>query len=114
MNPFIEALNLVLEQTDQYTKEQEDELLDFIFDNSPYQDAHEFAEANISYYDALNLVQSNDCYLADAEDYVSTNSTNIVLPEDPDKLAYHLAYVDPEYGAKLFTELAYYQSKGRF
>jgi len=60
MNQFIQALDSVLEHSDQYTEEVENDLLDHIFDNSPYQGASEFSKSNLSYYDALDMVQSDD------------------------------------------------------
>lgn len=100
------------------TAEEEDLLLEHILDNSLYQDTAEFALANVTYDDALNLVQSNDSFAEESVEYLSNQSKHLLVPllldsVSMEDLAYHLAYTEPERGTNLLTELEFYKSKGR-
>lgn len=119
MNPFIKALDESIVLADAYTKDDEDTLLAHILDNSLYQNTAEFALANVTYDDALNLVQSNDSFAEESVEYLSNQSTHTLLPllldsVSMDELAYHLAYTEPERSTNLLAELEYYKSQGRF
>lgn len=121
MNQFIEQLdNLVEEQG--LTEQQENDLIDHIFNTSVYQDANDFALANLNYWDGLNLVQSDDHYptavaewlenqpLGMSEQFVEHLSESTKSVES---IVYTLAYEHTELGTKLLDELLYYRSKGR-
>ena len=118
MNPYITQFDELIEQSDCFTKEQEDELIEHIFSNSIYQSVDEFSKSHISYYDALDIVQSNDSYLDESIEYLTNQHRSILLPLLLDSvsmkdLAYYLAYSDIELGTELLTELEFYKSKGR-
>ena len=109
------------------TPEDEQALLEYIFENSSNKAAREdFVQANISYLDALDIVQSNDNYPIDAEDFLLNHGSScndysfidrfvqaVETSSTIERLSYFLAYSSPELATKLLEELIHYLKKGR-
>ena len=120
MNTFIYQFDEQLTVDGFITSIQESELIQHIFDGSSYTSVEEFTTANISYDDALELVQSDDQFTSDATDYLSNQPNGLsdavmddlqVSDKSVTDLAYTLAYDHPELGSKLLTELLYYRNQ---
>ena len=114
MNLFIEQFeDLVLQQG--ITDEQESELIDHIFNESVGTTVDEFITANLTSDSAADFLSCQPNPFNSLIDFIDLPAELAIsnLPE-PAGLAYHLAYSDTEYGAKLLNELLYYQSQGRF
>lgn len=100
------------------TEEQEQELISFIFDNTKHISAESFSKDNLNYYDALDIVQSEDSYVEDVTEFLSNQHDSIVLEElisamSMKDLAYYLAYSNTAKGTELLKELKYFESQGR-
>lgn len=75
-NPFIDSFDRTMYHEECITGEEELELLQYILDNSTNEVVDEFAISNITYAQALNLVQSDDQFTADAQEWVD-NQPNL-------------------------------------
>jgi len=123
MNQFIYDYDESLEFEGGYISESdEQELIEHILEESQYTDLDQFALSNVSYDDALNLVQSTDSFNDDVYEWLSHQPNGISnqfvehLSESPkavESVAYTLAYEYPELGTKLLQELLYYSNQGR-
>lgn len=78
-------------------------------------DKQSYALENISYYDALDVVQSDDQFIEDAEEYIQHDADRPIMPSEDQvpKLAYNLVFTEPTIASKLYDELTYYKSLGR-
>jgi len=74
MNQFIEQLDQMIEDSAEFTQQHEDELLEHILEHSCYTSLSEFAMTNISYEQALEIVQTDDQFDQDALDWVNNRS----------------------------------------
>ena len=94
-----------------------DNLMDFIEDlfTEFGLDMQSFVLHRISYYDALDVVQSDDQFTTDAEEYLQHNANHPVMPSEDQvpKLAYNLVFTEPTIAGKLYDELTHYKSLGR-
>lgn len=123
MNQFINDYNDSLECAGFISKDEEQELIEYILEESQYTDMEEFTSTNITYDDALNLVQSSDSFNDDVYEWLSHQPSSGLadhfvseLTESPnavESIAYSLAYEHTELGTKLLQELLYYQYQGR-
>jgi len=118
MNPFIEAFESAVEQTEFYSESDEQAYLEYIFEHSPYTDIEQFVQSNISYEAALTVAQSDDQFIEDAIDYIEDSpvfTSKFIDPNttEPNKLAYILAYEYPGYASELLNELLYYRERNR-
>ena len=115
MNEYIKDYNFAVD-LDGISAEDELELINHILDKSSNTNLEEFAIANISYDDALTLVQSDDSFTGDAIYWLSNQPNGISeaafgTPDSTDELAYSLAYTYPEAGTALLDELLEYRNK---
>ena len=114
MNQFIQAIDQSVELADNYSLTDEDDLLNHIFNTSPYQSKDEFVLANLSYHDAMEFAQSHEDFIEDSIYHLdSIGKLPISTNHSPAELAYHLAYEDMEIGTALLDELLYYRNRGR-
>ena len=94
-----------------------DDLMDFIEDlfTEFGLDMQSFVLHRISYYDALDVVQSDDQFIDDAEEYIQHDVNRPIIPSEDQvpKLAYNLVFTEPTIASKLYDELTYYKSLGR-
>jgi len=123
MNLFIQDYEQTLEFEGGFISEvDESDLIEHILDNSEYTTIEQFALSNVSYEDALNLVQSTDSFAYDVAEWLSHQPNGMSeqfierLSESPkaiESVAYSLAYTHSELGTKLLDELLHYRSIGR-
>jgi len=123
MNQFIHDYEKSLEYGDGFISEvDESALIEHILDNSQYTTIEKFALSNVSYEDALNLVQSTDSFSYFVAEWLTHQPNGMSeqfiehLSESPksiESVAYALAYTHSELGTKLLDELLHYHSIGR-
>ena len=123
MNQFIYDYDESLEFEGGFISEaDESELIEHILDNSEYTTIEQFALSNVSYEDALNLVQSTDSFSDDVAEWLTHQPTGmsdqfaehlLEAPKAIESVAYSLAYTHSELGTKLLDELLHYRSIGR-
>ena len=115
MNPFITIFDELIESEPEFIQTQETELIEHILERSASTDLDSFVLDNISYLDAFNHCATFDDFITDCVDHLEDNCVDV--PPNPSSInsfAYQLAYENPEFGAKLLSELKYYESQGRF
>ena len=119
MNKYTDAIDKLIEDSEEYTRKEEVELVEHIFEHSSYMDEYDYAKAKVTYHDALEKVQESSDFEVDAIEFLDKNG---LLPlekvvelssSNTNELAYDLAYNNIDVGIKLFKELAYYHSIGR-
>lgn len=115
MNPLTKYLDLKANE-EPIQLDLENEVLEYIFDNSMHQDSDRYCKLNICQHDAEDLAIQSDNFIYDwinARSDFPFETFDSVIEEYPDKYAYHLAYDNPLLATQLLDEMLYYRSKGR-
>ncbi len=115
MSHFTQLFDQSIAEAESFTSQDELELLEHILEHSAHTDLDSFVIDSISYDDAFNHCASSDDFIPDCVDHLEQNCVNVLPnPDSANSFAYTLAYENPEFGAKLLSELKYYESQGRF
>ena len=88
------------------------ELLETISEALPKDVLSDFVKSNISYYDALEVVQTDDQFYVDFMERTEDLAIDEVVT-NPKDLVYSLVYDHPDVASSILNELIYYRNKGR-